>query len=103
MSNQTDTPTYTITGRDAIRIALRDKLTLRKYADPTEGARERVSPDEAERIAEEDESLIYVHVEPIGWNVKPAPEGYHYSDFWARSGRYYGPDSGGIEPVFSEA
>lgn len=101
MSTQSET--YTITGHNAIRIARRDKLTLHKYADPTEGARDRISPDEAERIAHEDESLIYVKVEPIGWNVKPGPEGYHYSDFWARCGHYYGPDSEGVEPVFSDA
>jgi hypothetical protein len=35
-------------------------MTLSKYSDPVEGARKGLSPDEAEDIAAEDPSLIYV-------------------------------------------
>lgn len=53
--------TTTITGHDAIDLAVRDGLTIRKFADPTEGARE-ISVSEAETIAQEDSSLVYVEV-----------------------------------------
>jgi len=47
-----------ITGNGAIERAQREGLVLRKYADPTEGAR-CVSISEACEIASEDPSLIY--------------------------------------------
>lgn len=43
------------------RIELND-LLLCKHADPTEGAREDLSPDEAREIAAEDPSLIYLDI-----------------------------------------
>lgn len=50
--------TTTITGLDAIRYATATGATLRKHADPVDGARE-VSTDEAREIAREDAGLIY--------------------------------------------
>ncbi|HSH28633.1 MAG TPA: hypothetical protein VK971_01900 [Thiohalobacter sp.] len=49
-----------ITGYDAIEYAEQHGLTLGKYADPTEDAREGLTPDEAREIAAEDPSLIYL-------------------------------------------
>jgi hypothetical protein len=57
------TTTSKITGHAAIRYARELGLTLSKYADPTEGARDGLSPDEAEQIAREDASLIWVAVD----------------------------------------
>lgn len=50
----------TLTGHDAIEYAESHGLTLSKYNDPTEGAREGLSVDEARQVAREDPSLIYV-------------------------------------------
>lgn len=51
-----------LTGYDAIEYAERAGLTLSKYADPTEAARDSLTPDEAREIAAEDPSLIYVEI-----------------------------------------
>lgn len=53
----------TITGFAAIEYAEEHGLTLGKYTDPTEEAREGLSVDEAREIADEDPSLIYVTVD----------------------------------------
>jgi hypothetical protein len=50
----------TLPGYTAIRYARVHRLTLRKYADLTEGARDGLTPDEAEQVAAEDPGLIYV-------------------------------------------
>ncbi len=50
----------TLTGYDAIDYAKRHRLTLAKYADPTEDARTGLTPDEARAVAAEDPSLVYV-------------------------------------------
>lgn len=49
-----------LTGYDAIDYAEANGLTLAKYADPTEDAREGLTVAEAREIAREDPSLIYV-------------------------------------------
>lgn len=54
------TDPMTLTGHTAIRYARAHRLTLSKYADPTEGARDGLTPDAAERVAAEDPSLIHV-------------------------------------------
>lgn len=53
-----------ITGQDAIEYAREHGLTLNKYADPTEDARQGLTADEAEEIAREDPSLIYIAAPP---------------------------------------
>ena len=50
----------TLTGRDAIRFAEEHGLRLRKYSDPTEGARDDLTIEEAEDVAREDAGLIWV-------------------------------------------
>lgn len=55
----------TITGHDAIRYAEQHNLTLSKYGDPTEGAREGLTVAEAREIAREDPGLLYVEVAEI--------------------------------------
>ena len=57
---------YKITGEDAIRLAERDGLTIRCYANPIDdgGA---VTIDAAREILKEDPSLIYVDVQAGGW------------------------------------
>ena len=91
---------YTIKGQDAIRLANRDNLTLRKYADPIDGARV-VTADEAVSIAREDSGLIYVKVTPNGW-FGGNSDGYHVEDYFNR-GRYLGPDCDGVEPTWVDA
>lgn len=49
-----------LVGHEAIEHAEKHGLKLSKYADPTEGARHGLSPDEAREVAAEDPSLIYL-------------------------------------------
>ena len=64
-----------ITGQDAIEYATRQNLTLNKYADPIEEAR-ALTVEEAEEVAREDASLIWITVQPrhqpppcaLGWS-----------------------------------
>jgi hypothetical protein len=49
-----------LTGIEAIEYAEANGLTLNKYNDPTEDAREGLTPEEARKIAREDSGLIYV-------------------------------------------
>lgn len=46
--------------RHAAERAIAEGLTLGKYEDPTEGAREGLTADEAAAVAREDASLVYV-------------------------------------------
>lgn len=55
----------TITGYDAIEIARETGLSIAKHADPMEGARAGLSLEEAEEIASEDPSLVYVEATGI--------------------------------------
>lgn len=48
-----------ITGYDAIEYAEQHGLTLGKYADPTEEARDGLTVEEAREIAAEDPSLVW--------------------------------------------
>ena len=55
-----------ITGHAAIDHAARQGLTLNKYADPIEEARAGLTVEEAEEVAKEDASLIWIKVtDPI--------------------------------------
>lgn len=55
-----------ITGIEAIEYAEENGLTLSKYNDPTEGAKDGVAVQEARKIAAEDPGLIYLEVERVG-------------------------------------
>ena len=92
--------TYTITGADAIRVAARDGVTIRKHADPTEGARDGLTIEEAAEIAAQDQSLIFVTVELAGWAGDDT--GLHVGDYF-RDGKYLGPDPDGTEPIWKDA
>lgn len=50
----------TYTGETAINLAETYDISIYKYADPTEGARELIDIDEAREVAAEDPSLVYV-------------------------------------------
>lgn len=50
----------TLTGTDAIEYAEANGMTLSKYNDPIEDAKEGLTPDEARKVAQEDPSLIYL-------------------------------------------
>jgi hypothetical protein len=50
----------TLTGYAAIEYAETHGVTVSKYNDPTEDARDGLSVDEARKIAAEDPSLVYV-------------------------------------------
>ena len=52
-----------ITGHAAIDHAARQGLTLNKYADPIEVARAGLTVEEAEEVAREDASLIWITVQ----------------------------------------
>ncbi len=52
----------TLTGLAAIECAERTGASINKHADPTEGAREGLSIDDAREIAREDASLLWVRV-----------------------------------------
>jgi hypothetical protein len=58
----TTTSKTTLTGREAIAYAREHGLDVQKYADPTEGARS-LTPDEADQVAREDPSLLWVEVQ----------------------------------------
>jgi hypothetical protein len=98
---------YKITGRDAIRLAERENLTIHCYANPLDegGA---VSVNLARQIAKDDPSLIYVTVTPTGWRDAAgnhcdaegrAVEAY----FNSYTAEYLGPDDDGVEPCWSDA
>lgn len=57
----TTNPT-TLTGLSAIEYAEATGGTLRKHADPTEGAREGLNPSEARDVAAQDPSLIFCEI-----------------------------------------
>lgn len=52
--------TKMLSGYEAIEYAEANGLTLNKYNDPTEDAREGLTVAEARKIAAEDASLIWV-------------------------------------------
>ena len=54
-----------LTGHEAIEHAEAYGLTLSKYADPVEGAREGLTVEEATEIAREDPGLVYLDVDHI--------------------------------------
>lgn len=53
-------PMTTLTGHEAIEHATKHGLTLSKYADPVDDARNGLTVEEAEEIADEDPSLIWI-------------------------------------------
>jgi hypothetical protein len=75
----------TLTGTDAIAYAETHGRTLNKHADPTEGARTGLTVSEAQRVAKEDPSLIWIdstHYACVGsdgitlvvWGLGATPE-----------------------------
>jgi len=58
-----------MTGHEAIGYAIAHDLTLSKYADPTEGAIDGLTADDALVIADEDPALIYLSAveAAVGW------------------------------------
>jgi hypothetical protein len=50
-------------GQDAITYAEANGLTLNKYNDPIEDAREGLTLEDARKIAREDAGLIYLEVD----------------------------------------
>ena len=51
-----------LTGFDAIEFAEKHNLRLKKHGDPVDGPSDGLTVAEAEAIADEDESLIYLDV-----------------------------------------
>jgi hypothetical protein len=93
---------YRITGQDAIRLAIRDNLTLKKFAGPIDGAR-TVSVSEAHEIARQDPGLVYVDVQVSGWTGDAT--GYNVCDYFQPGdcgGSYNGPDEDGVEPIWTD-
>ena len=59
-----------LTGFTAIEFAAANGLTVAKYADPTEGARDGLTVSEAREIAAEDPGLIWIEApDPVGYVV----------------------------------
>lgn len=55
-----------LSGYEAIEYAERCGLKLNKYNDPTEPAREGLTVEEAEQVADEDPGLIWIDVDGGG-------------------------------------
>lgn len=99
--------TYTITGREALRLAERDDLTI--HATPCaiipEGG--PVPLGTAKQIAKDDPSILSVRVELDGWwdgtRLRFAPPAYDVGEFFDRDGEFLGPDEYGIEPTWKDA
>lgn len=51
-----------LTGTEAIKYAEKHGLALNKYTDPTEEAREGLTVEEAQAVAKEDPSLIWIAI-----------------------------------------
>lgn len=100
------TPTYKITGADAIRLAERDSLTIHCHANPLDDGGV-VSPEIAKQIVKDDPSLVYVHVTIYGWVAGRTPlselPGYNVADYFTSTGMYLGPDDEGVEPRWADA
>ena len=92
---------YKINGENAMRLAARDGLTLRKYADPVEAAQDEISATKAREVARIDPSLVYVEVVHQGW-WPDRNDGVNISDYF-RGHKYLGPDVYGLEPTFADA
>lgn len=92
----------TLTGFAAIEYAEAHDLTLSKYNDPIEDAREGLTPDEARAVAREDARLIYLPLTFAGWTKGDgsSTDGYSVGDYFA-GGEYQGPDAHGIEPIMA--
>ena len=93
-----------LTGLAAIDIAEANGLPLNKYEDPIEDARTGLDIDEARKVAGEDHSHVYIHVECAGWKqageIIETPEGINVADYF-RDGEYLGADQDGVEPIFA--
>lgn len=98
---------YKITGRDAIRLAERENLTIHCHSNPIDDGGV-VTVEVATQILKEDPKLIYVTVTPSGWRDKNGNhcdgEGRTVESYfnWYRM-TYLGPDEAGIEPCWSDA
>jgi len=101
---------YKINGENAMRLAARDGLTLRKYADPVDVAQDEISATKAREVARIDPSLVYVEVVHQGWWIEcfqrsvwiGCGDGVNISDYF-RGHKYLGPDLYGLEPTFADA
>ena len=95
---------YKINGENAMRLAARDGLTLRKYADPVDVAQDEISATKAREVARIDPSLVYVEVVHQGWWIE-----CFQRSVWIGCGdgvnisEYLGPDLYGLEPTFADA
>ena len=89
-----------IHGHTAIEAARNDSgIVLHKYEDPTEGAMEGITLDEAEAIAREDPGLIWAEVVvrcEINGVEAECPEGHNISDYYDSDGSHKGPDEDGV-------
>lgn len=99
--------THTITGREALRLAERDDLTINAApcAIIPEGG--PVPLGTAKQIAKDDPSLLSVRVELAGWwdgvRLQFAPPGYNVPSFFDGDGEFLGPDEDGIEPTWKDS
>lgn len=99
-----------ITGYEAIDYAEQQGLTLSKYNDPIEDARDGLTVDEARQVAAEDPSLVWVSVETwtcrdVSLGADPA-EVTHYAptaeaaaEKFVRDGDYHSDPEDGTFPV----
>ena len=94
----------TLEGHAAIAYAEAHEMTLSKYTDPTEGAREGLTADEARKVAREDARLVFLTLTCTGWTEGDGSghDGYNVADYFA-GGQYQGADGHGIEPIMSAA
>ena len=100
------TITYTITGREALRIAERESLAIHCAENPIHTG-DTTSHPLALEVAKYDASLVSVTVTPTGaWRNSRGSyvdgEGRNAHDYF-RGGEWLGPDDDGIEPAFDDA
>ncbi len=92
--------TYKITGGEAVRLAVRDGLTLRTEAGEVGIAEAR------SEIAQSGEASVWVQVTPDGWwdgQRCRCAAGYSVEHYFTLAGDYLGPDCDGVEPTWTDA
>jgi hypothetical protein len=96
---------YTIVGRDALRIAERDLVSL--YCEPNPLGSGEISAFEGRAIAKNDPALLYIRVTHNGWHNgrqrMSEMEGYVVDCYFTSGGMYLGPDDDCVEPTWRDA
>jgi hypothetical protein len=88
---------FTITGRNAVRIALRDKCTLRS-ADKLAREDGTIHPSLAQLVCDRNPESVFVNVRATGWKGTPKRSVAQYFDAHGYLGAIRR-----VEPVWTDA